>query len=266
MLRHLNKVVCLSALALLVACGRGAGDAAPDPAQQQAWATVIAGHTSGVVSRRSEIRVLFSTDVAADDAATLLAIEPAVRGDASFAGARELVFDPEAELVPGQTYRVRLQPAGLRGVPAGLPPFEFSFAVQRPQFEVTLRGLESDATDSRRMLLRGVLNAADVEANERIEQLVKVAYRGQPVALRWTHDAAALTHEFTTAGLERQAASEAVLVRWDGQPIGSEAKGEQSLDVPARGAFLVTDVQAVDSDGRRQIQVSFSDQIGRAHV
>lgn len=259
MLRQMSRLICVSALALLVACGRGASDAAPDPAQQQAWATVIAGHTTGVVSRRSDIRVRFATDVAADDAVKLLAIEPAVAGAASFAGARELVFDPAAELVPGQTYRVRLQPSALRGVPAGLPPFEFSFAVQRPQFEVTLRGLESDSTDSRRMLLRGVLNAADVEANERIEQLVKIAFRGQTVPLRWTHDAAALTHEFTTAGLERQAAGEAVVVRWDGEPIGSTTKGEQSLQVPARGAFLVTDAQAVDTDGRRQIQVSFSD-------
>ena len=58
MLRHIFRLVCVSAVALLVACGRGAGDAAPDPAQQQAWATVIAGHTTGVVSRRSDIRVL----------------------------------------------------------------------------------------------------------------------------------------------------------------------------------------------------------------
>lgn len=246
-------------LILLAGCGRGDAARPPDPAQQQAWATVIAGHTSGVVSRRSEVRVLFATDVAADDAAALLSIEPAVRGTARFAGPRELVFDPETELDAGQTYRVQLRPATLRGVPDGLPPFEFRFAVQRPQFEVTLRGLESDPADAGRMLLRGVLHAADVEADAKIEQLVSASYRGKPVALRWSHDATTLAHEFVVAGLERQAEATAVLVRWDGKPIGSGTTGEQGVDVPARNAFLVTDAQAVDSDGRRQILVGFSD-------
>jgi uncharacterized protein YfaS (alpha-2-macroglobulin family) len=249
----------VAVLTLLAACGRSDSARPPDPAQQQAWATVITGHTSGVVSRRSEVRVLFATDVAADNAAALLAIDPAVRGTVRLAGPRELVFDPEAELEAGQTYRVQLRPAALRGVPDGLPPFEFRFAVQRPQFEVTLRGLESDPADAGRMRLRGVLHSADVETDAKIEQLVSASYRGKPAALRWSHDASTLAHEFVVAGLERQAEATAVLVRWDGKPIGSGATGEQSVDVPARNTFLVTDAQAVDSDGRRQILVSFSD-------
>ena len=86
----------------LAGCSREEQGAPPDAAQQQAWATVIAGHTTGVVSRGSGIRVLFSTDVSAVDAAQVLAIKPAIAGSARFAGARELVFDPAGELSPGQ--------------------------------------------------------------------------------------------------------------------------------------------------------------------
>lgn len=246
----------------LGACSREAAPPPPDPAQQQAWATVISGHTTGVVSRGSAIRVLFATDVSAPDAARVLEFRPAIAGRGRLAGPREFVFDPAAELPAGQQYEVAVQPAALRGIPSGLAPYRFRFGVQTPQFEVALRGLESDPADDARMRLRGVVYVADVEAESRIEQLVRVEWQGRPLTLAWTHDAATLTHEFIAAGIERRSEAAPVAVSWDGKPIGSGTKGEQSLDVPARGAFVVTDAQAVDSDGRRQIVVSFSDALG----
>src|SRR5690606_41185173 len=60
-----------------------------------AWARAIVGHTSGLVSRRGEIRVLFANDVSA--AGTLgretLSLEPAVEGELSLRGTRELVLE-----------------------------------------------------------------------------------------------------------------------------------------------------------------------------
>ena len=44
--------------------GCGVETARGSGASADAWARLIVGHTSGVVSRRSEIRVLFANDVA----------------------------------------------------------------------------------------------------------------------------------------------------------------------------------------------------------
>ncbi len=271
-MRAMKTWVSVGAMAAMllgmVGCGRGTTADGPDAATQQAWSTIVTGHTTGVISRRSPVNVLFATDVvdtapaSRTDAATVFSIEPDVPGKAVFSGSRELVFTPAAELKPGQQYTVKLSPKGLKGVPPDLAPYEFRFSVQTPQFDVALQGLESDPADDRRMVLRGTLNAADVEDPAKIEALVTTTYLGKPVTLQWTHDSDGLTHRFVAQGLERQAKAETVSVKWNGQKIGSGATGEQTVDVPARGAFLVTEAEAVDADGRRQILVSFSDALG----
>lgn len=253
----------------LSACERSPAPAAQSPAQQLAWSTVIAGHTTGLVSRRSDVHILFATDVAdtaaadgAPHASPSLSIEPRVAGKVTFSGNRDLVFRPSKELTAGQVYTVHLLPQGLKGVPQNLAAYEFSFRVQTPQFEVALQGLESDPADDRRMVLRGTLNVADVEDPSRIEKLVSAAYLGRIVPLQWSHGSDGLTHQFNAPRLQRQATAKAVSVSWNGQSIGATGSGGQSIDVPARDSFIVTDAQALDTDGRRQILVSFSDSLG----
>src|ERR1700755_3295425 len=66
-----------------------------------AWSAVISAHTSGIVSRKSDIRVLFASDVLPEtgklDARSLLTIEPAVAGDIQFKGPRELSLTPSKD-------------------------------------------------------------------------------------------------------------------------------------------------------------------------
>ncbi len=265
-------VAILAVAGAMAACDRSALVKTPDPARQAVWSTVVASHTAGVVSRGSAVRIRFATDVAGGDAdsgagahpaaAALLRIEPSVAGHAAFSGRRELVFTPAAQLAPGQVYRVQLLPTGLQGVPQDLPAYEFRFAVQTPQFEVGLQPLESDAADDRRMVLRGTLNAADVEDARQVEKLVRVDWLGKPVPLQWTHDGDGRAHRFAAPGLQRQASAQAVTVTWNGTSIGSSSVGEQRIDVPARSAFVVTEALAIDAGGRRQIQLSFSDSLG----
>src|SRR5690606_24624081 len=133
-------------LSLLAACGGTKTDrseiARPDPL----WAQFLDSHTTGVISRRASIRILFTTDVAAPerigkDAGLAFAIQPSASGTVSFASTRELVFTPRGELAPGTTYRIAVKPVGLIGVPADLRPFEFTVTIKRPEIEVSLGGL-----------------------------------------------------------------------------------------------------------------------------
>ena len=260
------RVVVVASLLVISACGTKQQTAEKDKAQRVAWSTVILAHTSGVVSRKSDVHVRFVTDVApADsshaDARGTLSIEPAAEGSIAFVGPREIAFEPKKELEPGQTYHVRLYPRGLRGVPADLPPFEFSFRVQTPQFEVAVDGLESDAANDANMSLGGTLTSADTEDTAKIEQLVTVSFRGGDIPLRWTHSSDGLTHAFNVSGLQRQPQAQPLVVKWNGKPIASTNVGERTLEVPARGKFMMTQSQAVEDQGRRQILVYFSDKL-----
>ena len=213
-MRSTVVVSTLFGLLALVACQR---KPVMDSSTTEAWSKVIVGHTSGVVSRKSDVRVVFAADVAGKPPeAALLRIEPAIPGALEFRGPRELVLSPTTELKPGQVYKATLTPAGLAGVAAGLTPYEFSFRVQTPQFDVALGDLVSDPADDRRMQLSGTIVTADAEDATRIEKMLASRYRNAPLAVTWSHAGDGLEHRFQLAGIERQAAAEKVAVVVEG--------------------------------------------------
>src|SRR5262249_51188705 len=59
--------------------------------------------------------------------------------------------------------------------------------------------------------------------------------------------------------IERQNETKALALSWDGRPLAADSKGERAVEVPARGRFEVTQVQAFQSGGEQSIQVFFSD-------
>ena len=248
-------------LSLLAACQQKVP--ALDPASADAWSKVIVAHTSGVVSRKSEIRVLFSGDVTAAKplTAATLALEPAVAGEISLRGPRELVLVPKTALKPGQEYRVRLSADALGGVPRGIKPYEFSFHVQTPQYDLQLSDLESDAANDRRMIQRGKVVTADAEDGAAIERMLSAVYRSNNLQAVWSHSGDGREHGFSLSGIERQPQAEVLRVTLDGKPIGAGKGEDREVSVPAVGEFSVVNAQAVEEEGRKEIQVAFSDRL-----
>lgn len=262
--RLLPVLILLAASLTLVSCQRTQGLSTQ---ARDAWASIISAHTTGVVSRRTEIRVLFNSDVAPDnashplDARSILSISPAVAGEIRFRGPRELALKPSSELAVGQTYTVRVKARGLAGLSQNIEPYEFKFSVQSPQYEVDLQELMTDPADDRRMVLRGTVTTADTESAARVEQLIRVSYLSKPQTATWTHSSNGLVHTFTVAGLERQLKATPVDIAADGQAIGATDRHTYQVEVPASGEFKVINALAIEQDGRRQIQVVFSDSL-----
>ncbi|HEY8507224.1 MAG TPA: MG2 domain-containing protein, partial [Steroidobacteraceae bacterium] len=266
---RLLQVLGVAGVLMLAGC-RGTDPASARGSGEQAkWHPYVSGHTTGVVSRRSPIRIRFTTDVAPEEASParlnrLVSLTPATRGRVTFATARELVFTPDAELRPGENYRVRLSPRGLRGVPQNLPPYEFSFRVHARQFDVSVQGLEAQPGTDQSMILRGRLNTADVEDPSQIEQVLVVSLAGKPLPLRWTHSDDGLTHQFAAADLRRGSSPQKVIVKWDGRAIGSSRTGEQVVTLPARNQFVLVRAFAFEEQGSRHIRLQFSDNLDPA--
>ena len=122
-----SRLQLLGLLALLVYVS-GCGPSQPeqlnpiDPATQDPlWADVIDSHTSGLVSKKTTIRVRFADDVVVEDrvgedASAAFSIEPAVRGSLTFGSRRDIVLVPDADLASGQRYRVTLRRRRLAGI------------------------------------------------------------------------------------------------------------------------------------------------------
>lgn len=232
------------------------------PEDVEAWSRVIVGHTSGVVSRRAEVRVLFASDVGGDKpAASLLTIAPDVAGRLAFRGPRELVFTPARQLDPGKEYRVTLKPEGLAGVAAGLAPYSFTFRAQTPQFEVLPGELRTDPANDRHMLLSSRVVTADAEDGASVERMLKASLDAAPRTAAWSHSADGREHVFTLAGLERTAAVRKLMLVLEGKPIGASGTQSREVDLPAASTFSVLAANPADDGGRREIRLVFSDSL-----
>jgi hypothetical protein len=268
----LIAVAAVAALALgFTACQRTgkvvkAGEKTPvaQPADP-AWANLITAHTTGAISRKSSIRVVFAADVVAadkvgSDASGHLSLEPKVQGSATFVSTREIVLLPKQEFAPATAYLARVIGQGLAGVPERLAPFEFVVQTLAPNFEVVVDGLDVGATRAQ-MQLSGTIATADVEDPAKLEKVLTAAFAGKALPITWLHASEARRHSFTIAPIERPMEAAKLTLKWDGAPIAVKNQGEREVEIPARDQFVVTQAQALEESNRRTVIVQFSDNL-----
>lgn len=274
MLPHISTRVRVAVLlALLLVLGgllaynlsSGTGEPPTVAAADPVWGNYISAHTSGVISKKAKLRVVFVNDVVGKDqvgasAASVLKVSPGVDGTPTFASEREVVLVPGEDLRPGQFYTLSIKPKGLNGIPETLGRYEFVVQVMPPELQLDLAGLAADPMNDARMVLRGTLLTADVEPADRIEKLLAATYLDKALGLEWRHDGDGRRHDFTLSGIERQAENQPLRVSWNGAAIGASSTGERVVEVPAKDAFKVTRVEVVQ-DGRQSVRVYFSDNI-----
>lgn len=259
-------ILFLAAGTLVCGCERTRPGAPLLEPQDPAWSRIVHSHSAGVLSRKDTIRVLFSADVVeparvGSSARDNLQVSPTISGSVVFASPREIVLTPAGDLQPGRYYRFTLKPAGLASLAGSLRPYEFVVQVQPRQFEVRIGGLAAEPKDDRRMLLHGSVLTADAEAPEQVEKLLTASLLGERLKIEWRHAPDARHHEFTVAGIERRDEPGSVSLKWDGRALAVDTRGERAIEVPARGEFKVTQVQALQSGGEQHVQVFFSERL-----
>lgn len=263
-----SGLLLAASMALLLAGCHGkpappAAAAAEKKANAAQWSEQIAGHTAGLVPRRSTISLRFSHPVTPgnDDPtklAKLLSIAPAVEGEATLAGGQELVFKPAKPLTPGTEYVVKLDPKALPELPQTLAPYEFRFRVLEPNYELKTAGLEAAADGGPTMKLTGTLETADGEDAAAVEKILHVRVGNTDQKLEWLHYNENRTHDFSVAGIARAADTGHVQLLWDGTPIGVKTSGERSIDIPKLGLFEVSEAVVAKED-KQLVRVRFSE-------
>jgi uncharacterized protein YfaS (alpha-2-macroglobulin family) len=269
---HLNSVgehsmmkKTLSSL-LLAVCVFGLAACKPKkpagPAQAgQEWYRYISAFTSGAVSRKSAVRVLFVDDAATPGpaAAGLLEFSPALAGKAEWRSPRELVFTPRDEMKPGQDYKAVLRVGKVLDLPKAYARFEFGFSVVRPNLEVDVDGLFAEDPDRpQSQVLRGHVVTADAEDSVLVEKVLGAEQGGRTLTIEWSHPPLGLVHAFAVRGIERGEEASAVALEWDGGPIRVENRGQRAYEVPAKGEFKVVSIEPVLGE-TRHVLVRFSD-------
>jgi uncharacterized protein YfaS (alpha-2-macroglobulin family) len=230
------------------------------------WNNFISGHTSGIVSRKSNIRIEFLTDIFPKEmvgrsAEPYVHVEPGIAGEYSVSGTREISIVPKSELDPGQYYLVRIKGGKIEQLPPGIGDYEFVFQVIEQALEVDVRGLMVSGSDDKVMELQGTLLTADVEAPEKAESALSASFDGKNLEVKWAHDVTGKRHEFTVSGIRRLQESKNLSLQWDGAKIGAKETGSREIEVPSSGDFKVIEVKAVQEEQQQYILALFSDQL-----
>lgn len=234
-------------------------------AVEQEWYRYISAFTSGIVSRRSDVRVLFVNNIGQTGPAApgLLEFSPGIDGAAEWKSPRELVFAPKAELKPGQEYAATLHVGKILKLPKDFARFDFKFVVIRPQMEISVDGLfAEDPERPQAQVLRGRIETADDEDAAPVEKILEADQEGRKLVIEWSHSMGKRLHYFTVKDIARGDQPSEVRLAWDGAPIRVDNRGIRSVPVPASGQFELLGAEAVMEE-TRHVLLRFSDALAR---
>ncbi|MBI3561211.1 MAG: hypothetical protein HY080_05780 [Gammaproteobacteria bacterium] len=263
-MRNLPWIVIYLVMGLLVLAGCNRIEELPPlPHQNPQWSEYINMHSAEQLSREDKIRVRFVNDIVNDDqvgkdASAVLEVTPAVDGEVSYIGKREIELTPTKPLKSGQKYRVRVYGDRLKDIPKELGFYEFDVAVIKQQLEVRIDGLSAPAVEQAGMTLRGVLVTADTAAEGEVEKVLRADYQGKTLALQWQHESDSKHHKFMISDISRGAQAAQLLLTWNGRAINVESEGKYPVDIPALGDFKLVDVRALQQD-HSYIELAFSE-------
>lgn len=230
-----------------------------------AFSKYVDAYTTGTISKTSSVRIKLAADantthavgeVVKDD---LFDFSPAVKGKAYWLDARTIEFKPDKWLKTDQMYDVTFRLGKVTKTTGKFSNFKFSMKTVKPSFKVSNDGLRANGVKNK-MNLSGDLETADVEDGKLVEKLLAASQNNKALKINWQHNDATKTHRYTIENIDRLKSASNIDLRWDGNPMSMDVKGDETVAVPAAGDFKVLNVMAVN-DAQQYASVQFSDMI-----
>ena len=231
----------------------------------QAYQQYVQAFTSGVISSRSTILVVFADDVvdsalfASLDPKKLFKFKPDIIGETFRVNNRTVEFRPSNVLPSGEFFQAKLQLSTLFELPDSMSVFEFGFNVMKQEFEVEV--LNHKAYNNKDLALErlfGTLRTSDFASEEAVEGVVGVTQNGLELPVTWTHEDGGKIHYFRADSIIRATSAGEVMVCWNGEPIGADQHGEERVVIPALDQFIFLKARMLQ-DPEQYIIIQFSD-------
>ena len=247
----------ISILLLLVACTK---QETISVSSTQGFEEYISGFTSGEISTGSEIAVSFTRDIEAGKQLTqkLFRFTPSIAGEAEWVNNRTVVFHPSQKMSNGKEYITEFSLEKVMQVPDGKKKFSFRFSTIKQDMEVEINGLELVQVNQGIQQITGTVFTADKVSDGDIRRIMKAQHDGENLNISWFQNNSRTRHDFQISGIIRKQNTSSVEISWDGSPIGSDAEGEQQIEVPAIGNFELISTK-IFRDQNPRIELTFSD-------
>ncbi len=223
---------------------------------------MISAYTSGIVSRAESIRIVFKEDII--DSSQLNApitdpavyFKPEIKGVALWTNTRTLEFRPDTWLPSDKAYKAIIDLPQLIDADE---KFSFEFTTLRQSLDITIDGLKTIRQDDlKEQQLNGKLITADAEHGVNVEKIIEASQKGKHLDVKWQHDTHNRDHSFTIDGIIRGDNPSEVILKWNGDPIGVDKKGERKIEIAPVSRFAILQVNA--HQGMEQfIELRFTD-------
>jgi alpha-2-macroglobulin len=224
----------------------------------------IEAYTSGVVSKKSTIRLQLAVDASNTHALNepvkeeLFSFSPSVKGSAYWVDARTIEFKPEKDLKPNELYDISFKLGKVLHVPQKFENFRFNVQITKPAFVVEENGLRANGKDQ--VSLSGQILTADVEESAKVEKLLSATLGSKDMKINWQHNESNKTHGFTINNVKREKTPGVLYLSWSGDAIDIKQSDKKELQIPAVGDFKVLDIKAVQDD-EQYVLVQLSDPV-----
>lgn len=197
----------------------------------------------------------FTQDLEADK---YLEISPKTNGRLVIQNGNTLIFVPSQNLKPDTEYTVTVKLDKLYDdISKAFKTYTFSFKTIKPNFKVNIGKLQSYSKNWQ--YLGASIEASDVISFENAKQLISASQNGKNLRLTWPVEASdGQLFNFTIDSINRKMDDSEILIKWNGNPIGAENKGENTFAIPGQNNFTIVDISSTAAP-TALLSINFSD-------
>ncbi len=261
MIKRISFLLALLTLISILSCDQKKETVRTDPELLREY---VSGHMPDAIRPADQIRVRFvQPAVIPEKAGTEVetkawSIHPFIEGRAVWEDPNTFLFTPARYFHPGKDYTLTFNPGEvIPGNAQFAPRLVFPFSVLPANMQIEFGGIQP-ARNAGEMQLSGTLYAGIPADERKVEKTFSIKYGPSTPVVAWEHLPDKRTHLFTISGIRQSEGPEVLEISWSESVVESKEKGMHRVTIPARDAFVITQVDVVQAGGK-QVRILFSD-------
>ncbi len=226
------------------------------------FATYIRAYTSGIISKKSSIRIELIEDFENYEdmplSSDIFKLTPSTPGKAVWVDENTVEFIPNGELKSGQEYKLDFHLGTLLDVEPEYNTFSYNFSTKSQFLNVKTQSLKAEKkTQLEKQSLSGTVYTNDVADEEDLESTLEAVQNGKSLDIEWTH-VSDTKHTYLVKNIVRSEDPSQVTVKWNGAAIKTSSMGSEVVEVPALGDFKILDIEVIQ-EPEQYVKIEFSD-------
>ncbi|MCQ2973474.1 MAG: MG2 domain-containing protein [Bacteroidales bacterium] len=228
------------------------------------FAEYVSAYTDGVISKNSSVKIRLAEDFAnliSDENLNneLFEFSPNIDGKCIKLDDRTLEFVPNESMHSGTDYLGMLKLDKISNVKENLRNFIFSFSTVPQNLKVSIdEQITTDRNSLKTLAINGTVKTADFENPDNIKKCISAFIDNKELNINWITNREGKAFIFSIDNIERKEYEQKLVIKYNGNNIDSDCKGETSTEIPALNQFKVTKINVVKNPNQC-VEINFSD-------